>query len=115
VNASDAFGEASLGRERGGELLAGTQEAARGMLDAEDALRVLRERFESTEDAETRAELAAEALDHVERQLSLTRERRQALDGIEGKLWSRRNRLERLLIHTRGRAWWHARREAARA
>jgi hypothetical protein len=98
-----------------GELLAGTHEAARGMLEAEEALGVLRERFEGTEDADTRAELAAEALEYVERQLNLTRERRQALDGIEGKLWSRRNRLERLLIHARGRDWWHARREAARA
>ncbi|HEY4427546.1 MAG TPA: hypothetical protein VGN08_05015 [Solirubrobacteraceae bacterium] len=85
-----------------------TQQTARDMLDAEDALHVLRERFEQTEDHETQGELAASALDLVERQLELTRERRHKLDGIEGQLWSRRNRLERFLISTRGTAWWHA-------
>jgi hypothetical protein len=46
----------------------------------------------------------------VERQLQLTRERRWQLDSVEGRLRARRNRLERLLIHTRGASWWHARR-----
>jgi hypothetical protein len=85
-------------------------ETTRGMLEAEDSLRVLRERFEQADDPETQGELAAEALDQVERQLNLTRGRRHELDSIEGKLWARRNRLERLLIGTRGRAWWRERR-----
>jgi hypothetical protein len=58
---------------------------------------------------------AAQALDHVERQLTLTRQRRQGLDSIEAKLWTRGNALERFLIHTRGRAWWRARRNRAQA
>jgi hypothetical protein len=93
------------------ELVGQAQEAARGMVEAEDALRLVREHFERTDDPEARGELAAEALDHVERQLSLTRERRQGLDSVEGTLWARRNSLERFLIHTRGRVWWQARRE----
>jgi enoyl-CoA hydratase/carnithine racemase len=95
---------------RVGELLGRAQETARGIVEAEDALRLVRERFERTEDPKLQGELAAEALDQVERQLTITRERRQGLDSMEGKLWARRNRLERFLIHTRGRAWWQARR-----
>jgi hypothetical protein len=96
-------------------LLNGAQEAARGMLEAEDALRLLRERFDNSEDPAARGELATEALEQVERQLELTRERRQQLDSIEGRLWARRNQIERFLIDVRGRAWWRARRDRARA
>jgi hypothetical protein len=84
------------------------------MLKAEEALRLALQRFEHTGDPELRGEFAAEALDHVERQLQLTRERRRQLDRAETKLWARRNRLEEFLIHTRGSAWWQARRNAAR-
>ena len=94
-------------------LLDGAQQTARDIFEAEEALRSLRERFEGTEDEEARAELAAEALDHVDRQLELAGERRRALDGVEGTLWARRNRLEQFLIHTRGIDWWHARRKGA--
>jgi len=96
-------------------LLSPAQEAARGMLEAEDALRLVRERFQRTEDPGARGELAAEALEQVERQMQLTRGRRQQLEDVEGRLWARRNRLERFLIHTRGRAWWRARRDPGRA
>jgi hypothetical protein len=82
-------------------------------VEAEDALRLVCEHFERTDDPEAQGELAVEALDHVERQLALTRHRRQGLDSIEGKLWARRNALERFLIHTRGRAWWRERRSLA--
>jgi hypothetical protein len=110
-SAGDPFSEVAGGRAVSGvtELVGQAQEAARGMIEAEDALRLVSEHFERTDDPEARGELAAEALDHVERQLRLTRQRRQGLDSIEGKLWSRRNALERFLIHTRGRAWWRAR------
>jgi hypothetical protein len=84
------------------------------MLEAEEALRLVHQRFEQAEDPELQGELAAEALDHVERQLQLTRERRRHLDSAEAKLWTRRNRLEGFLIRTRGSAWWHARRSTAR-
>jgi hypothetical protein len=113
--AADPFSEMAVGQTvpRVAELLGAAQDTARGMLEAEDALRRTGERFHGTEDPDLQGELAAEALDQVERQLRLTRERRQGLDSIEGKLWARRNRLERFLIHTRGRAWWHARRNGS--
>jgi hypothetical protein len=101
--AAEPFGEVAI------EAIGSARESARGMLEAEDALSVLRERFESTDDPEAQGELAVEALDQVERQLRLTRERRRGLDSIEGRLWARRNRLERFLIHARGRVWWRAR------
>jgi hypothetical protein len=97
------------------EILGAAEESARGMLEAEEALRRVHQRFEHTEDPEVQGELAAEALEHVERHLELTHERRRQLDSIEAKLWARQNRLEGFLIHTRGSAWWHARRtETAR-
>jgi hypothetical protein len=79
------------------------------MLEAEEALRLVRAQFEHTRDPVAQGELAAEALDHVERQLALMGERRRQLDRVEGKLWVRRNRLERFLIRTRGLTWWRAR------
>jgi hypothetical protein len=63
---------------------------------------------------DAQGELAAEALRDVERELHLTRERRRQLDRVEGKLWARRNRLERFLIHTRGSEWWHTRPDVPR-
>lgn len=97
------------------EILGHAEETARGMLEAEQALGLLRQRFEHTEDSELQGELAAEALDHVERQMRLMQERRRQLDVTEARLWARQNRLEGFLIHTRGSAWWHARRNIARA
>ena len=91
-----------------------TRDAEPRMLEAEEALRRLRRRFEHTEDPELQAELAAEALEHVEHQLQLTGERRRQLDSTEARLWARQNRLEGFLIHARGSAWWHARRTSAR-
>jgi hypothetical protein len=96
-------------------LLDGAQQTARDILEADQALRLLRVRFERAGSAEARGELAAEALDHIDRQLELTRERRQALDRVEGTLWARRNRLEQFLIHTRGIDWLHARHRLASA
>jgi DNA helicase IV len=93
------------------DIVGPTEDAARGMSDAEEALRIVRQAFEQTEDPERRGELAAEALNHVERQLQLTREWRRQLDSAEAKLWARQNQLEGFLIHTRGSAWWHARRD----
>jgi DNA helicase IV len=96
------------------EMVDSAEQTARGMLEAEEALRRVRQRFEHTEDPEVQGELAAGALDHVERQLQLTLEQRRQLDSTEAKLWARQNRLEGFLIHARGSAWWHARRNRAR-
>jgi hypothetical protein len=114
-----AQGAADVGREetipRLREVLGPAEESARGMLEAEDALHLVRQRFEQTLDPEKQGELAAEALEHVERQLEIMRERRRQLDSIEAKLWARQNRLEGFLIHTRGSAWWHAHRTETRS
>lgn len=112
----DLEAEASLGETIPllSEILGPAEASARGMLEAEEALGLVRERFAHTADPELRGELAAEALEHVERQLRLTRERRRQLDSAEAKLWARQNRLEGFLIQTRGSAWWHARRDLAR-
>jgi hypothetical protein len=90
-------------------------ETAGGQPAGADALALLRRRFEDTEDPETRAELAARALELTERQLDLARTERQRLDSREGRLWSMRNQLERFLIEARGRDWWRARRDRSRA
>jgi hypothetical protein len=63
-----------------GERLTLPSASARGFAEAEEELRRVRERFG------------------------------RQLEGVELSLWSRRNRLERFLIQTRGAAWWHARR-----
>ncbi len=97
------------------EVLGPLEQTARRMLEAEDALQLVRRRFEQSADPEEQGELAAEALEHVERQLELTSERRRQLDSIEAKLWGRHNRLEGYLIQKRGSAWWHARRAHAGA
>ncbi len=65
------------------EVLGPVEETARRMLEAEGALQLVRQRFEQTADPEEQGELAAEALEHVERQLELARERRRQLDNIE--------------------------------
>jgi hypothetical protein len=92
-----------------------TSEPPRGLpASTEETLSRVRRRFEQTDDPRAQSELAAEALDQVERELGAIRERRQQLDSSEGKLWSRRNRLERFLIDTRGLDWWRERRERAR-
>jgi hypothetical protein len=98
-----------------GEMLGPAEETARGMLEAEEALRLVRQRFAHAEDPELQGELAAEALVHVERQMQLTHEWRRHLDSVEAKLWARQNRLEGFLIRTRGSAWWHARRKTVSA
>jgi hypothetical protein len=97
------------------EALGTIEQTARGMLEAEDALHLVRQRYEQTADPDEQGELAAEALEHVERQLELTHERRRQLDSIEAKLWGRQNRLEGFLIHTRGSAWWHTHRAETRS
>jgi len=97
-----------------GEILAPAEETARGMLEAEEALRLLRQRLEQAADPQAQGDLAAEALVHVERQMELIHERRRQLDSTEAKLWARQNRLEGILIQTRGSDWWREHRNAAR-
>jgi hypothetical protein len=95
-------------------LLGRAQETARGILESEQALEMLRREHEHADDADAKGELAADALEHVERQLALVRERRRLLDRLEAKLWARRNGLEGLLIRARGSGWWRERLSADR-
>jgi hypothetical protein len=95
------------------EMLAAGEAASREILEAEHALRELHERSRQANDGELQGELALRALEHVEYELELVRKRRQGLDGLESRLWGRRNRLERELIAARGPAWWRARRAHA--
>jgi hypothetical protein len=97
------------------ELLNETQETARGVLEAEEALRLVRQRFEQAEDPQARVDLAVEALDQVERQLNLTAEHRLHLSGVETELWASRNHLEQFLIRTLGLDWWHSRENPLKA
>ena len=105
----DGLGVVGATSPRVRELLNETQKTARGVLEAEEALRLVRQRFEHTEDPAAREELAVEALDLVERQLNLAAEHRLHLSGVETELWASRNHLEQFLIQTRGIDWWHAR------
>lgn len=115
-DADQALAQAPLGETTPqlSDMLGPAEETARAILEAEEALRLARQRFEQTEDPELQGELAAEALRHVERQLELTRERRRRLDSAEAKLWARQNRLQAFLMQTRGSDWWHGRRDEAR-
>src|SRR4051812_36328810 len=69
------------------EMLAAGEAASREMLEAENALRELRERSRRADDGELRGKLALRALEHVEYELELLRKRRQGLDGLESRLW----------------------------
>jgi hypothetical protein len=93
-----------------GEMISLPQESLDGFRDAEQELVRLRERFPLASDSDTRAQLAADALDQTERELRLAGEHRRKLDAVEQRLWGRRNRLEKFLIQARGSDWWHARR-----
>jgi hypothetical protein len=95
------------------DLLGRAQETARGILESEQALDLVRRQREQADDADADGELAAEALEHVERQLALVHERRRQLDRLEAKLWARRNGLEGVLIRARGSGWWREHRKAA--
>lgn len=62
------FGEVAGGPASAHSESAGVaQETAREILDAEASLRLAREHFQDTEDPEVQGQLAAEALDQVER------------------------------------------------
>jgi DNA-binding transcriptional MerR regulator len=79
------------------QLLGLSLDAVRGLLEAEDARRLLRERFQRTADPDERLEIIVEAIGHVERQLELVRARRRELDKLERELTDRRRRLRRRL------------------
>ncbi|MEA2323288.1 MAG: MerR family transcriptional regulator, repressor of the yfmOP operon [Solirubrobacteraceae bacterium] len=75
------------------ELLNLSLEQLRDLVDAEEARAALREQYHSATDAAEREELLVEAAVHLDRQLALIRDRRDALYELETRLADRRERL----------------------
>jgi hypothetical protein len=97
-----------------GRRVVDSRHSADAVREADEALALLRSRFEHAQDPTVRGQIADEALGLVESQLSVARDWRGQLDSFEGSLWARRNRIERFLIRSRGREWWRARRDGTR-
>jgi DNA-binding transcriptional MerR regulator len=91
------YGEAEVARLRElirlRDLLGISLEELKGLLEAEEARAVLRERYQHTDDPAEQKQLLDQAHGHVEAQLALVRSRRAALDQLEGELTSRRKRI----------------------
>jgi len=68
------------------DLLGLSLEAVRGILEAQDARRLLRARFERTDDPDEQREILSSALAHIDRQLALVRERVEQLGSFEAEL-----------------------------
>jgi DNA-binding transcriptional MerR regulator len=80
------------------ELLGVSLEELKTLVEAEDARAALRAEWESGEaDPGRRREILDEALGHIERQLSLLRARRAAIEQLESELVARRKRVQRRL------------------
>jgi DNA-binding transcriptional MerR regulator len=75
------------------ELLNLSLEQLRDLVDAEEARAALRERYHSATEAAEREELLDEAAAHLDRQLALIRDRRDALDELASRLTDRRERV----------------------
>ncbi|MEA2288434.1 MAG: MerR family transcriptional regulator, repressor of the yfmOP operon [Solirubrobacteraceae bacterium] len=75
------------------ELLNLSLEQLRHLVEAEEARAALRERYHSATEAAERARLLAEAAGHLDRQLTLIRDRRDALDALEARLTERRDQV----------------------
>ena len=91
------YGEAEVGRLRElirlRDLLGISLEELKGLLEAEEARAVIRERWQNTDDPGEQTQLLEQAHEHVEAQLALVRSRRAALDQLEGELTARRKRI----------------------
>jgi DNA-binding transcriptional MerR regulator len=80
------------------ELLGVSLEELKTLVEAEDARAALRAEWESgAVDPGRRREILDEALGHIERQLSLLRARRAAIEQLESELVARRKRVQRRL------------------
>jgi DNA-binding transcriptional MerR regulator len=83
------------------ELLNLSLDELRGLVEAEEARAVLRERFRSATEAAEREHLLVEAVGHLDRQLALVRDRRTALGELEERLAERRELVARRLAELR--------------
>jgi MerR family transcriptional regulator, repressor of the yfmOP operon len=100
------FGEAEVARLkeliRLRDLLGISLEELKGLVEAEEARAVIRERFQTTDDPAEQKQLLDQAHGHVEAQLALVRSRREALDQLEGELTTRRKRIRSRLREIEG-------------
>jgi len=76
-------------------------EELRGLVEAEEARAVIRERYRSSTDAAERERLLEQAAHHLDRQLALVRDRRTALGELEERLAERRERVAERLAELR--------------
>jgi MerR family transcriptional regulator, repressor of the yfmOP operon len=79
------------------ELLNVSLEELKLLADAEAARSALRAEYSEVDDEERRAEIAREAMAHIDRQLELVRRRRQDIDALEGELADKRAQVRRKL------------------
>jgi len=83
------------------ELLNLSLDQLRGLVEAEEARAVIRERYRSATEAAERERLLDEAAGHLDRQLALIRDRRTALAALEERLAERRERVAERLAELR--------------
>ena len=76
-------------------------EELRGLVEAQEARAVIRERYRSSTDAAERERLLEQAAHHLDRQLALVRDRRTALGELEERLAERRERVAERLAELR--------------
>ena len=83
------------------ELLNLSLDELRGLVEAEEARALIRERYRSSTDAAERERLLEQAAHHLDRQLALVRDRRTALGELEERLAERRERVAERLAELR--------------
>ena len=95
------YGEAEVARLRElirlRDLLGISLEELKGLVEAEEARAIIRERFQTTDDPGEQKQLLDQAQGLVERQLELVRLRREALDALESELADRQKRIRKRL------------------
>jgi DNA-binding transcriptional MerR regulator len=75
------------------DLLGVSLEELKTLVEAEEARAKIRARFAKTDDEAEKRDLAAKALVHVERQLALVRDRKEALGRLEAELVEKAQRI----------------------
>jgi DNA-binding transcriptional MerR regulator len=83
------------------ELLNLSLDQLRGLVEAEEARAVIRERYRTATEADERERLLLQAARHLDRQLALVRDRRTALAELEERLAERRERVAERLAELR--------------
>jgi DNA-binding transcriptional MerR regulator len=86
------------------ELLGLSLESVRGILEADEARRLLSERYTRTTDAGEQTRILADLLSHIERQLELVSERQTELSQLADELSSKRRRVKELMETLQERA-----------